>query len=153
MLKDFHGNLNTDYCIVSATFYLCFTKLFTCYRKVTEKEISDFFKTCGKATSVEIPLGEDGRSSGTAYVKFTQRSELEAALELDGQYWPGTERWLKILEGIEKPERKSFGASEKPEGCDTVFVGNLAWEVILISITHFINHSIAIAYIMNNTYI
>ena len=62
-------------------------------------------------------------------MKFAKRSELDAALALDGQYWPGTERWLKILEGIEKPERKSFGPSEKPEGCDTVFIGNLAWEI------------------------
>jgi nucleolin len=96
--------------------------------KATEKEVSDFFKSCGKISKVEIPLDGDGRSSGTAYVFFSKRSELESALELDGQYWPGTERWLKILEGIEKPERKSFGGS-KPEDCDTVFVGNLPWDV------------------------
>ena len=30
---------------------------------------------------------------------------------------------------MDKPERKSFGLGVRPEGCDTVFVGNLSWEV------------------------
>ena len=89
----------------------------------------DFFKDCGKMTSVELPMGEDGRSTGTAFVIFTQRKELDKALELDGQYWPGTERWLKIQEGFEKSDRKSFGTGVRPEGCDTVFVGNLPFDV------------------------
>ena len=96
--------------------------------KATEKEITDFFKATGKPTKVELPLDGDGRSTGTAYVFFAKRAELDAALELDGQYWPGTERWLKIQEGVEKPARASFGGP-KPEGCNTVFVGNLPWDV------------------------
>ena len=95
----------------------------------TEKEVRDFFKACGKISSVELPMGEDGRSSGTAFVIFAERSELDKALELDGQYWPGTERWLKIQEGFEKSDRKSFGTGVRPEGCDTVFVGNLPFDV------------------------
>ena len=89
----------------------------------------DFFKDCGKMSSVELPMGEDGRSTGTAFVIFTQQKELDKALELDGQYWPGTERWLKIQEGFEKADRKSFGTGVRPEGCDTVFVGNLPFDV------------------------
>lgn len=97
----------------------------------SEAEVRDFFKGCGKILSTECPMGEDGRSSGTAFVKFALRSELEAAVALDGQLWPGTERWLKIQEGVDKPERRSFGGEVgvKPEGCDTVFVGNLPWDV------------------------
>ena len=97
----------------------------------SEADVKEFFKACGKIVSAETPLGDDGRSTGTAFVKFSQRKELEAALELDGQTWPGTERWLKIVEGAEKSDRKSIGASGgvKPEGCDTVFVGNLPWDV------------------------
>ena len=97
--------------------------------KASEHEVKDFFKACGKALSVELPLDEGGRSSGTAYIKFAQRAELDKALELDGQIWPGTERWLKIQEGFDKPERASFGSGVRPEGCDTVFVGNLPWDV------------------------
>lgn len=97
----------------------------------TEAEVRDFFKGCGTIVSTECPMGEDGRPSGTAFVKFSQRSELEAAIALDGQTWPGTERWLKIQEGVDKPDRRSFGGEvgPKPEGCDTVFVGNLPWDV------------------------
>jgi nucleolin len=91
--------------------------------------VKDFFKGCGKGFNVELPMGEDGRSTGTAFVIFNERAELERAIELDGQYWPGTERWLKIQEGFEKPERKNFGTGVRPEGCDTVFVGNLPFDV------------------------
>lgn len=94
----------------------------------TETEVKDFFKSCGKMISVELPLSEDGRSSGTAYIKFTDRSGVDSAIALDGQVWPGTERWLKILESFDKPDRKTE-VGEKPEGCDTVFVGNLSWDV------------------------
>ena len=31
--------------------------------------------------------------------------------------------------GFDKPERAAFGSGVKPEGCDTVFVGNLPWDV------------------------
>ncbi len=97
----------------------------------SEAEVKDFFKSCGTIVSTECPMGEDGRSSGTAYVKFSKRSELDAALAMDGQTWPGTERWLKIQEGFDKPDRRSMGGESgpKPEGCDTVFVGNLPWDV------------------------
>lgn len=81
--------------------------------------------------SVELPLDDSGRSSGTAIVSFTSRSSLDEGLAKDGQTLPNSERWLKITEG--KPARKSVGtvpdASTKPEGCDTVFVGNLPWDV------------------------
>ena len=93
----------------------------------SEAGVSEFFKACGKIVSVECPLGEDGRSSGTAFVKFSKRSELEAALELNGQLWPGTERWLKIFEKSDRKTMSSGGV--RPEGCDTVFVGNLPWDV------------------------
>jgi nucleolin len=95
----------------------------------SEAEVKDFFKGCGKITSVELPMGDDGRSTGTAFVIFAERAELDKAIALDGQLWPGTERWLKIQEGFEKPERKVFGTGVRPDGCDTVFVGNLPFDV------------------------
>jgi nucleolin len=96
----------------------------------TEKEVSDFFKDCGKTVSVDLPMGVDGRSTGTAFVVFAARAGVDAAMELDGQIWPGTERWLKIQEGFEKPEKRfSTSGGVRPEGCNTVFVGNLPWDV------------------------
>lgn len=97
--------------------------------RTTDAEVSEYFASCGSIVSVELPIGDDGRSTGTAVVKFSSRAELDAALAMDGSTWPGTERWLKITEGYEKTPRKSFVPGEKPEGCDTVFVGNLPWDV------------------------
>ena len=90
-----------------------------------ESKVRDFFKSCGKIKSVEFPVDADGRASGTAYVAFSARSEVDKALELDGQIWPGTERWLKILDG----KSAIRVSTTKPEGCDTVFVGNLPFDV------------------------
>jgi len=99
--------------------------------QASEEEVRDFFKDCGEITSCELPLDENGRSSGTAYVKFAERAGVDAALALDGQTWQDTTRWLKIVESTDKQDRKSFGGpvGERPEGCDTVFVGNLPWDV------------------------
>ena len=100
-------------------------------------EITDFFKDVGPTTSVELPLHASGRSSGTAYVKFATRAELDAVLAMDGVIWPGTERWLKIMEGFDNPRIGRSGGGggsdedglSKPEFCDSIFVGNLPWDV------------------------
>jgi nucleolin len=99
--------------------------------KASEAEVKDFFKGCGKIVSAELPVDDSGRSSGTAFVVFSKRSELDAALELDGQMWPNTERWLKIQEARSMGPRTpgTPGAGVRPEGCNTVFVGNLPWDV------------------------
>jgi nucleolin len=95
----------------------------------SEQELSDFFADCpGKIVTIELPLGEGGRSSGTAFITFDSRAGLDGAMAKDEAIWPGTERWLKITEA------KSFDAArgpatERPAGCDTVFVGNLPWDV------------------------
>ena len=73
--------------------------------------MSEFFQGCGTIKTCELPYGEDGRSSGTAFVAFSKKSELDAAIALNGELWPGTERWLKIVEGAEKSDRKSFGGA------------------------------------------
>lgn len=96
----------------------------------SEDEVKSFFGN-KDIQAVELPLDDSGRSSGTAIVSFGSRASLDAALAKDGQTLPNSERWLKITEG--KPARKSIGgvpdSSSKPEGCDTVFVGNLPWDV------------------------
>ena len=97
--------------------------------KATDAEVKDFFKGCGKIVSAEVPFDESGRSSGTAYVVFSKRSEVDSAIELNGQIWPGTERWLKIQEARASTPRSPGVPGVKPEGCNTVFIGNLPWDV------------------------
>lgn len=54
---------------------------------------------------------------------------MENALKLDGNIWPGTERWLKIQEVIASklPVKGSQGV--RPEGCDTVYVANMPYDI------------------------
>lgn len=100
-----------------------------------DHELTDFFKDVGPTVSVELPLTSNGRASGTAYVTFATRAELDAALAMDGTYFPGTERWLKILEGFDRPPMGSFRAGgggadlSKSKDCDSIFVGNLPYDV------------------------
>lgn len=90
--------------------------------------MKDFFKACGKIVSVEQPKNPDGRSSGTAYVLFDSNASALKAVEMDGQELGG--RWLKIMLSFEKPDHARNGEPKpKPEGCTTVFIGNLSWSI------------------------
>lgn len=65
-------------------------------------------------------------------MKFSSRSELENALSLNGEAWPNSERWIKIVEAMDRKAttvKSSVGPKVRPEGCDTVFVGNIAEDV------------------------
>jgi hypothetical protein len=94
-------------------------------------QVSDFFKHCGEVTSVEIPKDSTGRSSGTAYVTFSSNEAVTQALEMDSQYFTNSERWVKVIRADEKESRPSFGTPKggKPDGCDTVFIGNLDFNI------------------------
>lgn len=93
-----------------------------------DEDITAFFKACGKIESVEQPKNPDGRSSGTAYVVFGSAAAAAKAVEMDGQEIGG--RWLKIMMSFEKPDHARNGeVKPKPEGCTTVFIGNLSWSI------------------------
>ena len=74
----------------------------------------------------ELPLNDDGRSSGTAFVTMKDQAGVDAALALDHADFHG--RWLSIKMSTDKPKTFS-GPSEKQAGCTTVFIGNLSWDV------------------------
>jgi nucleolin len=95
----------------------------------TEEEVTDFFKECGTITACELPLGDDGRASGTAFVTFDDEAGATKALEHDNATFG--ERWLRIVMASEKPAARSYAAdpSTKPEGCNTIFIGNLSWNI------------------------
>ncbi|CAN0425508.1 unnamed protein product [Ascophyllum nodosum] len=83
-----------------------------------DEEVKNFFKACGKIESIEQPKDSGGRSSGAAFVTFDNIAAALKAIEMDGQELGG--RWLKITMAIQKP---------KPDGCTTVFIGNLSWSL------------------------
>mmetsp|Transcript_10713 Transcript_10713/g.22257 ORF Transcript_10713/g.22257 Transcript_10713/m.22257 type:complete len:459 (-) Transcript_10713:1132-2508(-) len=96
--------------------------------RATEEGVRDFFKACGSGPkSVELPLQEDGRSSGTAILDFHDAASAAAAMELNGADFEG--RWLSIKYSTPKPILGAREVSQKQEGCCTVFVGNLSWDI------------------------
>ncbi len=86
-------------------------------------------------SSVRIPTFEDsGKKRGIAFVEFASKDDVNKALELNGEDLMG--RYLNIVLSTAKasttPRAKvAFSQRElsaKPEGCNTVFVGNLSYE-------------------------
>lgn len=115
----------------------------------TTEEVSEYFKECGAINSCNLPISHNGRSSGTAFVVFAERSGLDAALALNGEIWPGSERWLNIKEYVRRDQFYDRGGNdnagqnmqnnndgdghgngnEPANTIETVFVGNLPWSV------------------------
>jgi len=66
-----------------------------------------------------------------AFVEFTTSDAVNKALELDGS--THMDRYIKVKVSNPRPAKggggggATRGLSEKPEGCTTVFVGNLSW--------------------------
>ncbi|KAL7507650.1 hypothetical protein ACHAXN_005326 [Cyclotella atomus] len=95
--------------------------------RATHQEVKDFFTECGAIKSVELPLMGDGRSSGTAIIEFDSPEGSAKAMEQNGADFNG--RWLNIKYSTSKPVTAPRDASEKQEGCTTVFVGNLSFHI------------------------
>ena len=97
--------------------------------RATEDEVYEYFASCEEkgCKSVELPLQDDGRSSGTAIIEFHTSAGAAAAMELNGADFNG--RWLSIKYSTPKPILAPREPTQKQEGCITVFVGNLAWDV------------------------
>jgi len=60
-------------------------------------------------------------------VDFYDNESAAAAMELNGQDFQG--RWLSIKYSTPKPILGAREPTQKQEGCITVFVGNLSWDV------------------------
>ena len=96
----------------------------------SEEELRDFMKECGEMTSVELPLQDDGRASGTAFITFADAAGAAACIAKDGATFG--ERWLSMKYSTERMKSASESSrppSEKQEGCMCVFIGNLSWDV------------------------
>jgi nucleolin len=96
--------------------------------RASEEEVREFFVACGKGpVSIELPLMDDGRSSGSAIIDFSSTDDAAAAIELNGNDFQG--RWLSIKYSTPKAITGPREPSKKEAGCMTVFIGNLPWDV------------------------
>ena len=89
------------------------------------RKVKQYFKYCGAVAFVYMPTFEDtGKSRGIAQVTFTRNASAQRAMELNGEYWG--QRYLEITPYDGKQWKPTMA---KPEGCKTVYVGNLAHEI------------------------
>ena len=101
--------------------------------KATEKDIKDMFGKCGKIDKVELPMNAEGRPAGFGFVTFKDVAAVAKAVEMDGQEMMS--RWIKVKEADGNDGKPKFGGTPngapkpKPEGCTSIFMGNLSWDV------------------------
>jgi len=87
--------------------------------RATKDDIWEHFADCGDLEDVSMPQDDSGRHKGIAFLRFADEGSVRTALAKDGSDLKG--RWVRV-QLRKKPIR-----SEKPEGCTTLFVGNIAW--------------------------
>jgi len=99
-------------------------------------EIKQQFADCGEIKNVQMITRNDGRFAGVAIVEFETTEGAEAALLLHDQDFYG--RNLNLSYSTDEGSNRSGGfekkggsrpPSEKPEGCTTVWIGNLSYDV------------------------
>lgn len=104
---------------------------------VDDDAIREFFKDCGELTDIFWLKDRDtGNFKGCGFVTFENKESACKAIELNGTEFMGRELRLDFAKprpgGDRKTPRKgreSRPLSEKPEGCNTVFCGNLSFDI------------------------
>eukprot|EP01048_Picozoa_sp_COSAG05_P005710 COSAG05_NODE_347_length_10963_cov_157.340943_9_plen_302_part_00 len=113
---------------------------------IDDDTVREFFKDCGEITDIHwLTDKETGQFYGSGFIEFGKGGAQEA-LKKAGQDLMG--RPLKIdmakpkapraggaAGGFQKREPKPI--SEKPEGCNTLFMGNLSYDIDDAAVTDF----------------
>jgi nucleolin len=124
--------------------------------KIDDDAIRAFFKDVGELTDIHwVTDKETGKFYGTGFIAFATAAEAKAAVAMAGQNV--LDRPIKIdfaqSRGERTPnksfEKKPFGDKKpfeqraptpKPDGCTTVFLGNLSFQIDENAVrTHFAN--------------
>jgi len=121
---------------------------------ITDHDLQSMFQDCGEIDQARcVTDRETGRSRGYGYVDFTTESAVDAALAKNGTELEGRQIRIDFGKGknsAPRPDRVSrFGDarpdrgadrgadrgsrgvqhSDRPEGCKSIYVGNLAFSV------------------------
>jgi len=99
-----------------------------------EEEIKTLFAECGTIKSVELIKRQDSSFAGVAIIEFETEAEANKAIEKHDEEFYGRKMNLSFAKdpkfgGTGTGGGKGRGPSEKPEGCTTVFIGNLSYQV------------------------
>jgi nucleolin len=104
---------------------------------ITDDQVREFFKDCGEITDIHwLKDKESGEFYGSGFVEFGNGGAQEA-LKKAGEDFLGRPIKIDMAKprapradgggGFKKREPKPL--SEKPEGCNTVFCGNLSYDI------------------------
>lgn len=82
-----------------------------------DSDIRSLFETCGNVLEVKLLTRDDGKSKGTAFVKFNKKSAFNKALELNGSEHLGRSIIVEESQG-KKPFNNggSFGGQNQQRG-------------------------------------
>merc|ERR1712232_1004981 len=80
------------------------------------------FEECGEVESLRMPLNDEGKCRGIAFIVFKSKEGVEKALDFDGKEYGG--RWLKVQragegkgDGKAKGKGKDSKEKEQETGC------------------------------------
>jgi len=108
---------------------------FSCEAETLRKD----FDECGEIVNFNMPVNEEGRCKGIAFVEYSNKAGVEAALEFDGTDYGG--RYLEVKIATPKGEKgkgkgeKGGGKGDKGKGANVansdfaVFCGGLPYTV------------------------
>lgn len=79
-----------------------------------DSDIRELFETCGTVQEVKLLTRDDGKSKGTAFVKFNKKSAFNKALELNGTEHLGRTLTIEESQG-KKPfnNNNGFGGNQR----------------------------------------
>jgi len=94
------------------------------------EEIKEHFSSCGEIKNVELIQNREGRFAGVAVIEFETAEGATNALARNEEEFHGRKMFLSYP----KEEKTGGGAStkgpsEKPEGCTSVFIANLSYQI------------------------
>ena len=98
----------------------------------TEDAVREFFAHCGEIVDLYMPMNDWGdKPKGHAFITFNSDEGAAAACEKHEAEFLG--RWLRV-NYAPKQNLAEWGSTpsaptEKPDGCTSVFIGNLSWNV------------------------
>jgi len=105
--------------------------------KIDDDTIKAFFKDCGEIKEIDWVNNKEGRFTGTGFLEFGNSEAAQDALKKNGEEC--MERKIKVELAKPRVDRGGRGGgggkggdfelSPKPDGCITIFVGKLSYEI------------------------
>ena len=97
---------------------------------VTDEQIKEVFAKCGEITKIEwLTHADSGKFKGAGFLQFASAAAADAATKLNGNDLDG--RAMKVEIATAKKERAggAAGNSDPGEPSNSIFLGNLAWNI------------------------